>query len=227
MKAICEDAPNTILVLGPSGSGKDTQISKLVERCGYEQIGTGEMFRDAYERKTPKGIAAYEYWSVGKWVPDDLVYEVFAEWLKRYDPKAKWIFSQVVRAPGQVARLDELLSTYNRKLDLVISFRLSEEAAIERMSLRRHCPKCGREYNLKYVKPKNGEHCDDDGEKLVARDDDKPDAIRKRLKEFEEKTRPVIEAYRARGIIVEIDATPPIDDVWESVKKTLNLDDTK
>lgn len=221
MKAICNGFPNTVLVLGPSGSGKDTQISKLVDRCGYVQIGTGEMFRKAYEQKTPEGIEAFGYYDKGEWVPDDLVYRIFTDWMKQYDAAEPWIFSQVVRAPGQVERFDSLMAAYGRKLELVIYFSLSEEAAIERMSLRRHCPTCGREYNLKYIKPLKDELCDDDGTQLVVRDDDKPDAIRKRLQEFTEKTKPVIAEYTNRGILLEIDASPSIEKVWSDVQKQM------
>ncbi|MDD3661906.1 MAG: nucleoside monophosphate kinase [Candidatus Dojkabacteria bacterium] len=222
MKATCSGYPRTVLVLGPSGSGKDTQIDKLAALCGYEKIGTGDMFRREYEKKTPEGIEAYSYWSKGVWVPDELVYSIFSIWMKQYDPEKPWIFSQVVRAPGQVGLFDDLLKTYGRSLDAVVLFALSEEAAIERMSLRRHCPKCGREYHLKYVPPKKGEVCDDDGEDLVSRDDDTPDSIRQRLREFNGKTRPVIDAYTARGLLVEVDASPPIEMVWQGTRKALD-----
>ena len=217
MKAICNNLPNTIQVLGPSGSGKDTQIDKIVEACDYVKIGTGDMFREEYEKKSEVGIKAYEYWGEGKWVPNDIVYNVFSEWIQKFDEEKPWIFSQVVRDPGQIPLLDELLKKFDKTLELVIHLPLSEKAAIERMSLRRHCPKCGEEYHLKYVPPKDSEKCDNDGEKLAIREDDFPEAIRTRLNEYNEKVLPVVEEYKKRGILIDVDAAPPIEDVWKGV----------
>ncbi len=222
MKAICNSFPKTMLFLGPSGSGKDTQAEKLADMCGYEVIGTGEMFRDEEIRSTEIGQKAFEYWGKGKWVPDDIVYELFTEWLKKYDPSKPWIFSQVVRTVPQIKLLDDLLlKNFNRKIDKVVYFSLSSDAAIERMSLRRYCPKCGRDYHLKYKKPKNGDVCDDDGSKLITRDDDHPEAILSRLNEFETKVKPVLEEYKKRGLLMEVDAAPSIDEIHEFLIRAL------
>ena len=222
MKAICSKLPETILVLGPSGSGKDTQIDKLVELCGGEKIGTGDMFREEYEKGTEVGINAFEeYWGKGIWVANDIVYEVLESWIQKFDPDKKWFFSQVVRDPGQVELFDNLMGKLGRKLELVIHFTLDEDTAMERMSLRRHCPKCGREYHLQYKPPQNDEKCDDDGEELSIRDDDYPEPIRQRIEEYNEKVLPVVEEYRGRGILVEIDASPSIEDVWEAVQQKM------
>jgi adenylate kinase len=222
MKAISkENLPKTIQVLGPSGSGKDTQIDKLAEKFDYQKIGTGDMFRALYEEKDPDGVEAYKYWSEGKWVPDELVYKMFAKWIEKYDSDKPWIFSQVVRTVPQVELFDKLLEKFDRSLDLVIYFSLSREAAIERMSLRRYCPECGEEYHLKYLPPKNDEKCDNDGTKLETREDDNPEAIVQRLEEFKNKTRPVLDVYGDRGILIEIDASPSIDEIHEVVLEKL------
>jgi len=222
MKAICNKFPHTILALGPSGSGKDTQIDLLAEKCGYEKIGTGEMFREEYEKGSDVGVKAYKYWGKGIWVPDDVVYELFAEYMKRFDAEKPWIFSQVVRTSDQVSLFDDLLGKYGRSLDKVIYFSLSDEDAIERMSLRRHCPVCGREYHLKYKKPENDEVCDDDGTKLIARVDDNPDAILSRLKEFQDKVLPIVKTYSNREILLEVDAAPSIENIHKSLMNSLS-----
>jgi adenylate kinase len=222
MKAISKQKlPNTIQVLGPSGSGKDTQIDKLVEKFDYEKIGTGDMFRAMYEKKDPDGVKAYEYWSKGKWVPDELVYKMFKKWIQQYDENKKWIFSQVVRTTPQIKYFDDLLEDFNRELGLVIYFSLSDEAAVERMSLRRYCPNCGEEYHLKYLPPQNEGVCDKDGVRLEIRDDDNPEAILQRLEEFRNKTKPVLDVYKNRGILIEIDASPSIEEIHEVVLKRL------
>jgi adenylate kinase len=217
-----ENLPNTVLVIGPSGSGKDTQIDKLVEKFNYEKIGTGDMFREMYAQGDPDGIKAHEYCEKGVWVPDDLVYSMFAKWIKRYDQDKKWIFSQVVRTEDQVEMFDNLLQKFDRELDLVIYFSLSDEAAIERMSLRRYCPQCGEEYHLKYVPPKKEGVCDNDGTQLEVRDDDHPEAIKQRIKEFRNKTEPILEVYRNRDLLVEIDASETIEEIHEVVLEKLS-----
>lgn len=222
MKAICENIPRNVLVLGFSGSGKDTQIDKLVEKCEYEVIGTGAMFRDAYDSKTPDGLEAYKYWAEGEWVPDELVYKMFEDYLKGFDSNKSWIFSQTVRTVPQVELFDGLLGKFDRELKLVIYFDLSEEEAIERMSLRRFCSECGRDYHLKYKSPQEVGVCDDDGAKLEIRDDDHPEQIKSRINEFNTKTRPVLDVYQERGILLEIDASPSIDEIHENLIRELN-----
>lgn len=208
--------------LGPSGSGKDTQAELLAKLCGYEVIGTGDMFRSEYEKKTKEGMEAYKYWSKGKWVPDELVYDLFGSWIKKYDASKPWILVQVVRTEPQVKLLDDLLLEYTKNISLVVYFKLSDEVAVERMSLRRYCPKCGRDYHLIYKKPINDEICDDDGSKLMIRADDYPEAIKQRLSEFREKTSPILDIYRERGMLVEVDADPSIKIIHKDLVKLLS-----
>lgn len=221
MKAISKKVPRTVLILGVSGSGKDTQMNLLAGKYGYVTIGTGDMLREEYEKRSALGLEAHKYWGKGNLVPDVLVYELFAQYIRKYDSEKPWIFSGVVRTVPQVRLFDELLLKFNRKLDLVIYFELSDEDAIERMSLRRHCPKCGREYHLKYDKPKHDELCDDDDTSLVTREDDSPDAIHSRLEFFREKVVPVIETYKKRGIVMQVDAAPSIQEIHRIVVKRI------
>ncbi|MBN2100870.1 nucleoside monophosphate kinase [Candidatus Dojkabacteria bacterium] len=221
MKAICKKIPKTILFLGPSGSGKDTQIDLLAEKCGGKNIGTGDMFRTLYEEKVDGSVEAYEYVKKGIWVPDELVYRLFSEWLKRFDREENWYFSQVVRTPEQVPLFDGLMESVGRTLDSVVHFALSKEAAVERMSLRRVCPKCGRDFHLKFDKPKIDELCDDCGVKLETRDDDYPEAIMQRMEEYENKVKPVLDIYKKRGILIEIDASPSIQEIHKTLLERL------
>lgn len=222
MKAICKKFPKTMQVLGFSGSGKDTQIDKLSELCGYEKISTGKMFREEYERGTEMGLKAFEYWGKGKWNPDEMVYEMFPGYLKQFDPRKPWIFSQVTRSVNQISLFDELLAKYDRKLEKVVYFFLSEEVAIERMSLRRMCPKCGDDhYHLKFVPPRSGKLCDKCSVELVKRPDDEPRKIRSRIREFHRTVDAVVDVYRKRGILIEIDASPSIEEIHQEVVRQL------
>ncbi len=149
----------TFLFHGPSGCGKDTQADLLVQKYGFEKIGTGEMFRKAYQDGDPDGIKAHEYWGTGLFVPNELTYSMLTKWLKNYDGNKSWIFVSVVREIGQIKLFDKTLSDNSRLLDAFVHFKLTEEAAIERMSLRRVCANCETTYHERYKPEKEKEGC--------------------------------------------------------------------
>jgi len=119
----------TILFHGPSGSGKDTQVDLLVEKYGFEKIGTGEMFRKMYEKGGPDAIKAHEYYSKGHFVPNDLTYKMFAKWIEKFDSEKDWALVSVIRDIGQVPLLDRILEEKKRELTHFVHFVLSEEAS--------------------------------------------------------------------------------------------------
>lgn len=213
----------TVLFIGPSGSGKDTQVDFLVKENEFENIGTGEMFRKMYEQGDLDGIKAHQFWSSGKFVPNDLTYRMFSKWVKQFDETKSWAFVGVVRDPNQIILLDGLLKENNRKLDKVVHFTLSEESAIERMSLRRVCTNCGSTYHEKYKPEKVSGYCDKCGMILARREDDQPERIKLRLREYNNTIQPILNQYTERGVLVEIDASPSIDQIHNEVKKALGL----
>ncbi len=207
--------PKTILVHGPSGSGKDTQVDLLVEKFGFEKIGTGEMFRALSKKR--KDIA--DLINSGQFIPSELTYELLEQWVEKYDEKKDWVFVSVVRAEDQIKLFDELLSKFNRDLSFFLHFSLKPEIAVERMSLRKVCSTCGENYHEKY-KPEELEGvCDKDGGKLVRRDDDKPESIRKRLEEYDKSINPILKEYGRRKILVDIDASPTIEEIEAEVSR--------
>ena len=209
--------PKTLLVHGPSGSGKDTQVDFLVEKFGFEKIGTGEMFRALSKER--KDIS--ELINSGKFISSELTYELLNEWMKNYDEKKDWIFVSVVRTFDQVELFDALLKKFDRELDNFIHFSLTAEKAIERMSLRKVCVICGENYHEVHKPEKKEGFCDKDGGKLVRRDDDRPEAIRKRLEEYNNSIAPILEEYKRRGILIEIDASPSIEEIHKEVLRVL------
>jgi adenylate kinase len=213
----------TLLFHGPSGSGKDTQVNMLVEKYGFLNIGTGDMFRTMFEEGDEKGVKAHSYWSKGNWVPNELTYDMFADWLKRFDLTKDLIFVSTVRDIGQVKLFDEALEKNGRKLDKFIHFELSEEEAIQRLSLRTICKKCGEPYHPKWKKEKEAGICDKCGGKLVQREDDRPERIKERLGEYRRTIDPILEEYRNRGILLEIDASPDIETIHNQLVKELGL----
>lgn len=213
----------TILFHGPSGSGKDTQVDLLVQKYEFENIGTGEMFRRMYKEGDVEAFKAYQYWSKGQFVPNDLTYSMLNKWVKKFDVNKSWAFVSVVRDPGQIDMFDEMLKSNGRQLDVFVHFLLSEEIALERMSLRWVCPHCESTYHEKYKAESVKGYCDKCGTKLVQREDDEPDKIRLRLQEYKRTVEPIVERYRTRGILLEIDATPSIEVIHEQLIKQLGL----
>ena len=213
----------TILFHGPSGSGKDTQVELLVAKYDFVNIGTGEMFRTMYKEGDIEGNKAYLHWSKGQFVPNELVYSMLTKWVTRFETDKHWAFVSVVRDPGQIEMFDNLLSENGRTLDSVVHFKLSEEMAIERMSLRRICPYCDTTYHIKYKKERVTGYCDRCGMKLIQREDDLPEKIALRLKEYNRTITPILETYKQRGILLEIDATPSIEEIHTQVVSKLGL----
>jgi adenylate kinase len=219
----------TILIHGPAGCGKDTQVDLILAKYPtFQKIGTGEMFRTMLTERTPlhpEADDAHEYWSKGKPVPSVLTYSMLEYWLRhRYDPSKDWIFVSTVRAPEQVQLLDELLQIFDRKLDKFIHLTLSEKLVVERLSLRKYCPKCQSTYHPQFKKELVEGFCDKDGAILIQREDDKPEKIKIRLKEQYEDTIGSIERlYADRGIMVRIDASPSIEEIRQNIWNELGL----
>lgn len=217
------DGKKTILIHGLSGSGKDTQVTKLINDFPgeYENIGTGVMFRELYKAGDPDGIEAQKKWGAGLFVEDELTYKLLGKWVGKYDPEKIWIFVSVVRAEKQIEMFDKLLEENGRKLDKFIHFKLSADEAVERLSARRVCSSCQENYHLKFKPPKVEGICDKCAGELIQRDDDQPEKIRNRVAEYERTIAPILEEYGKRGILVEIDASPTIDEIYEEFKPVM------
>lgn len=215
--------PKTYLFHGPSGSGKDTQLEKLAEKMDFETIGTGDMMRKLFEQGTPEGIEAQKYWGEGKWVPAELTYKILSKGVEDYDANKDWIFVSTVRSEEQIALFDELLEKHNRKLNMMVHFSLSEEEAIIRLSARRGCPKCNGTFHPKWKKEKIEGLCDFCGTKLEQRADDMPDKIKSRMAEYRRTIDPILAEYEKRGILVDIDAAPGINEIHEEVVNVMGV----
>lgn len=213
----------TILFHGPSGCGKDTQVELLQKEYDFENIGTGDMFRKLYAEEDEDAIIAHDYINRGEFVSNELVYKMLPKWVSKFDPNKNWAFVSTVRDEGQIPMFDALLEGTGRTLDKFVHFTLSEEAAIERMSLRWICPQCGASYHEKYKKETEKGICDNCCAKLIQREDDQPSKIRKRLEEYNRTIKPILDEYRRRGILVEIDASPSIEEIHKNLVEALGL----
>ncbi|ACD65915.1 MAG TPA: adenylate kinase [Sulfurihydrogenibium sp.] len=203
-----------IIFLGPPGAGKGTQSQLLKERNGFIQISTGDLLREAVKNQTELGKLAKQYMDEGKLVPDDLIISLIKEKLQEYADK-NIIFDGFPRTIPQAESLDNLLSHLNKNVDAVILFKIEDDEVVKRLAGRRVCPSCGAVYHMIYNPPKTDEICDKCGARLIQRDDDKEEVIRKRLEVYHQQTKPLIEYYKNK--IVEIDATDNPKNIYNKI----------
>lgn len=197
-----------IVMLGPQGSGKGTYAMRLSPILGVPSISTGELCREEAAKGTELGKRIKEIMNRGGLQPDEVIMEMLQKRLKKDDCKKGFILDGFPRTLKQAQELGKITD-----LDYVINLVVPEWILLKRLSLRIACQKCGEIYNLGYLKPRTDGICDKCGGELVQREDDKKEAIKKRLREYEEKTKPLIDYYKNKGILLNISNdkidTPP------------------
>ncbi len=208
-----------LVLLGPPGAGKGTQAKRLSEELGYVHISTGDLLREAVRKGTPLGKKAKEYMERGELVPDDLIIALIEEVMPE---SGGVIFDGFPRTIPQAEALDRMLEGRNRRVDLAILFDLPDVVIVERLSGRRSCPECGAVYHMKYNPPKRDEVCDRCGSKLIQREDDREDVVRERLRVYRTQTAPLIDYYREKGILITLDASGSIEDVYSRLKRVIH-----
>lgn len=188
--------------LGPPGAGKGTFATYFSRKYCIPHIATGDIFRSEIARGTSLGKAIKEYMAKGELVPDDIVIEVVKQRLREPDTENGFILDGYPRTVRQAEALEEFAP-----IDVAVFIHVPVEVAIERLSNRYICPVCNRIYNLKYNPPKKDLICDQDGARLIRREDDKPEVIRHRYQIYYTRSKPVIEYYRERELLIEVDNT--------------------
>ncbi len=201
-----------IILLGAPGAGKGTQCKKIVKEFDLEHLSSGDILRQERSEGTELGKEAQKYMDAGELVPDHLIVEMMAGAIKKVSDKG-YVLDGFPRTVNQAKELDKALEEMGQNIDLVINLEIDDETVMERMTGRRSCPECGAVYHIKNVPPKVDEICDNCGAKLVQRDDDKPDVVRKRQKTYHEQTEPVAYYYKESKDLLEIDATRDGDEV--------------
>jgi adenylate kinase len=202
-----------IILLGAPGVGKGTVASFLVKELKIPHIATGDILRE--EAKTNKELRAIM--NQGKLVPDEVVSEIIEKRLKKDDCKRGFILDGFPRTINQAKFLEER----NINFDYVLNLKASEDEIIRRLSGRRICVKCKAIYHIENIKPKIAGICDKCGSKLIQREDDKPESIKQRFREYEKQTAPLIKFYEERGILKEVNANQPVEGVFKSVLEAL------
>ncbi len=199
-----------VVFLGPPGSGKGTQAKKLSQELGLLHISTGDLLREAVKNQTPLGLKAREYMERGELVPDSIMISLIEEVMPE---EGGFILDGFPRTVPQALALEEMLRAYNKQVDSVFLFDISEEVVVERLSGRLTCSQCGAVYHKKYNPPKQEGICDLCGGKLIQREDDKEEVIRKRYRVYVEQTKPLVEFYQERNKLTRLDAEQDIQEV--------------
>jgi len=193
-----------IIMLGAQGTGKGTVAGFISQETGWPQVSTGDIFRKNISEKTEMGIIADSYISKGNLVPDEITVPMVKNRLAEQDVQEGVILDGFPRTIAQAEALDKILEEVGKKVDLVINLVTPMEEIIDRMLTRRVCTnqECKTTYNTKLHPPKVEGICDKCGASLKQRDDDKdPEAIKRRLEIYEEKTSPLVEYYRKKGVL--------------------------
>jgi adenylate kinase len=206
------------IIMGVQGSGKGTQARLLAEELGLVHISTGDIFRWNIQSHTKLGARVKRIVASGLLVPDELIEEVVKTRLDQHD----WNFGFILDGfPRNRAQADFFLESYD--IDAVILIDVPDDVVFERMLGRRLCSGCGLDYNLIQHRPKVADTCDVCGAKLVRRPDDQPEPIRERLAEYHASTQPIIDLFRNKELVVEVDGTKPKDAVQAAIREQLRL----
>ena len=205
------EKPKYIVLIGPPASGKGTQAVMLRELLDLPHVASGDLFRENLKNETELGRQAKVYMDRGELVPDDVTIAMVMERLSRPDCAGGAILDGFPRTMAQAEALDHAVAELGHEISVVPYFAVPEEELVERVSGRRLCRVCGGSYHVRFNPPQQPGVCDNDGGELYQRDDDKPETVRKRLEVYWEQTSPLIDYYRKKGILAEINGDQPID----------------
>jgi adenylate kinase len=211
-----------LILLGPPGAGKGTQAQRIVERYHIPQISTGDILRAAVREGTPLGEKANAFMVQGQLVPDEVVIELIEERLKAPDCRQGFILDGFPRTLAQAGALQHILTKDGKSIEHVINIEVDPDELVRRLTGRRTCQDCGAMFHLLFHPSEREGICDRCGGSLYQREDDQERTIRTRLKEYEERTAPLVEYYRSQNRLRSIPGVGGEDQVFEQIVRVLN-----
>jgi adenylate kinase len=217
-----------LILFGPPGAGKGTQAERLRADFGLPFISTGEMLRQNVKDGTELGKEAQRYMEAGELVPDELIVKMAADRLRQDDARDGFILDGFPRTIEQAEALDKQLSELGRRITAALLIDVPDDEVVRRISGRRVCVKSGHNYHVQNDPPKHDGVCDQDGSRLVQRDDDQDDVVRKRLEVYHQQTEPLIDYYDKQGVMRRIDGTRSPAEVHDHIRAviaTLRMED--
>ncbi|MFZ8833628.1 MAG: adenylate kinase [Candidatus Caldipriscus sp.] len=204
--------------MGPPGAGKGTQAERLSEDLKIKKISTGDILREAVAKGTELGQRAKLYMERGELVPDEIILGIIEEAI---NDEEGFILDGFPRNINQAKALDEMLSRKALNITHVIFLDVPDEEIIKRIAYRRVCLNCGAVYNLIFNPPKEDEICNNCGSKLVQREDDREEVVRKRLEVYRDSTEALVKIYEERGVLRKIDGLGDREEVFRRIREAL------
>ncbi|ADL42168.1 adenylate kinase [Caldicellulosiruptor obsidiansis OB47] len=212
-----------LILLGAPGAGKGTQAEYLSKRFSIPHISTGDILRENVKNETELGKKAKEYMDKGLLVPDEIVIEIVKDRISKEDCKNGFLLDGFPRTIAQAEALDKVLQELGQKIDKVLDIEVPDEKILERMSGRRICKNCGASFHVIYRPPQKEGVCDVCGGELYQREDDKEETVKKRLEVYHAQTQPLIDYYKAKGLLVVVYGQEEIADTTKEVLKALGI----
>jgi adenylate kinase len=210
-----------LVIMGPPGAGKGTQSAMIAQRFSIPHVSTGDIFRKNLKEGTPLGMKAKEYMSKGLLVPDETVVAIVKDRLDEKDCKKGFLLDGFPRTVAQAVALDGVLTDMDMSIDHVLNIDVPKEVLIERAVGRRVCKACGATYHVMYNSPSREGLCDSCGGALIQREDDREETVVKRIEVYLEQTKPLIDYYSEKGLLISMDGGQGIKEVGDQIVKAL------
>ena len=211
------DRAMRLCFLGPPGAGKGTQAEMVSAHLGIPHISTGDMLREAVREQTELGVRARAIMERGELVPDEVVIGIVRERLGRTDCRPGFVLDGFPRTVAQADALETILADLHQPLERVLNLIVPDDVIVSRSTGRRVCRQCGANYHLLFNPPAVPDRCDLCGGELYQRDDDREETVRRRLSVYAQQTAPLIDYYRHRALLRDVDGDAPVDVVFARV----------